>query len=319
MKYTKQFTVDQLPAAAKILSEGGTLAFPTETVFGLGASALVSEAIDAIFEAKGRPSDNPLIVHLASIHQLPMVAADVPDIAYKLWERFAPGPLTLVVPKKKSLPTRVTAGLDTVAIRFPGHPIAQRLLQLADLPIAAPSANLSGKPSGTRWQTVLEDLQGRIDGIVCVDGCEIGLESTVMDITSNPPCILRQGSISLLEIQTVVPDVVLWDTKQKREVNSPGVRHRHYQPKAAVRIVVSPMDIDDSQKFAYIGIDPVHLANSDNLAITCRDLAEYGARVYEFFRHADRLGFEQIYCQAVPTTGLGAAIMDRLRRASEES
>ncbi len=183
---TLQLKGNQLDKAAEILRSGGTVAFPTETVFGLGASCLQPHAIEKIFEAKGRPSDNPLIVHLYSTQQLHSICRHVSTVAQSLMQKWTPGPLTIVLEKSDAIPDSVTAGLDTVAFRFPKHPIARELLRIVDAPIAAPSANRSGRPSGTRWQSVLEDLDGRIDAIVCEDGCDLGLESTVLDLHSQP-------------------------------------------------------------------------------------------------------------------------------------
>ncbi len=251
---TQRLKREELPLAADMLRRGMLVAFPTETVFGIGADATNELAVQKIFIAKGRPSDNPLIVHLADVRLLDNVARDVPELAYKLFERFSPGPLTIVLQKQSKVAPTVTAGLNTVAVRIPSHPIALELLRLANVPIAAPSANRSGRPSGTTWQTVLEDLEERIDAIVCEPGCDVGLESTVVDVSDGELIILRMGSITLDDFLLAgfhARHAESSPTKQAAESEasstidrallrrSPGTMHPHYRPAAKVCIVGS--------------------------------------------------------------------------------
>ena len=329
---TLRLTPDECIQAASILKQGGTVAFPTETVYGLGADATNSSAIDAIFCAKGRPSDNPLIVHLHHLDQLQDCCQQIPSLAYRLIETFCPGPLTLVLPKKSSIVDRVTAGLKTVAVRFPSHPSAQRILEAANLPIAAPSANRSGRPSATTWQAVLEDLDGHIDAVICDGSTEIGLESTVLDLSNSIPIVLRHGAITLEQLQEIEPSIGLRSESNPAIPNSPGLRHRHYQPRARVILVPalrpsSPNGEGSSargaggegriDRNAYIGLS----APDPNLFVSiqkhCQDLDEYARSLFDFFRQCDSEKIYIIYCQRVEEIGLGRAIMDRLRRAAE--
>ena len=208
MPTTQRIQADQLQIAADILRDGGIVAFPTETVYGLGADALNPRAVEKIFVAKGRPSDNPLIVHVASVGQLNEVAQEISGVANLLIEQFWPGPLTIVAQKRPLVPNNVTAGLDTVAVRMPADPTALELIRLAGKPIVAPSANSSGRPSATTWQAVLSDLDGRIDGVVCGPATRIGIESTVVDTTGDQPIVLRHGAITQEMIAKVWQDEI---------------------------------------------------------------------------------------------------------------
>lgn len=330
-RLTHRYPLDQLEAAACSLRTGGIVAFPTETVYGLGANALDVGAIASVFEAKGRPQDNPLIVHIADEAMLEQVVEFTTPLAQRLMGRHWPGPLTLLFPKSKQIPYSVTAGLPTVAVRMPADPVARELISLAGVPIVAPSANRSGRPSATTWQAVIEDLEGRIDGIVCGPPTRIGLESTVLDIVHHPARILRHGAISLQTLQDSVPDLA--DASQAVSIAgqeaspSPGMRHRHYQPKAHVRIVsldsviptYSESHPNRSIRKGWIGTSlPAEVMGYD-LIVHCTSLDDYAARLYESFRAMDRSGIEVIECQAVGDEGIGRALMDRLTRASETS
>lgn len=322
---TLRLNPDECEQAASILKEGGTVAFPTETVYGLGADATNSTAIAGIFRAKGRPSDNPLIIHLRHPDQLCEYCRQIPSIAYRLMELFCPGPLTLVLPKRHSIVARVTAGLDTVAVRFPSHPTAQRILEWADLPIAAPSANRSGRPSATSWQAVLEDLDGHIDAVMC-DGCaEIGLESTVLDLSDAIPVVLRHGSVTIEQLREVEPLIRLRSASDASDANSPGLRHRHYQPRAKVILCDSPDEIEETGqssregKYAFIGMSEP----KPNLFCVVQrhvlDVQDYAHDLFDFFRQCDSANIPTIYCQRVEEIGFGRAVMDRLRRAAESN
>jgi len=227
-------------SAAKALREGRLVAFPTETVYGLGANALDPQAVRRIFESKGRPLDNPLIVHIANISQLEPLVKEIPDRAEALIRAFWPGPLTLVMKKSELVPDEITAGLDTVAVRMPDNPVALRLIEEAGVPVAAPSANLSGRPSPTTYQHVLEDLNGRIEYIINGGPCKIGVESTVLDITSETPVILRPGGVTMEMLETVIgkveTDAVLKPEDGKKP-RSPGMKYRHYSPNAEMFLV----------------------------------------------------------------------------------
>jgi L-threonylcarbamoyladenylate synthase len=321
---------ERLEEAASILRHGGTVAFPTETVFGLGAKATDSTAVQKVFDAKGRPSDNPLIVHLADRDQIAEVATDVPDVGQKLLEKFSPGPLTLVLPKRSAIPDCVSAGLPTVAVRIPREPLAHELLQRAALPVAAPSANRSGRPSGTTWQSVLEELDGRIDAVVCENPSIIGLESTVVDVASDPPRLLRSGAISAEQLIPWCPDLRTVHSTEIGSANAPGLRHRHYQPHARVRIVRDPYEVilgvlgecgDRAEsvgcRHGFIGMDRWPDKYPIGYAVECETVEEYASKLFESFREADRRGIQVLHCQSVPETGLGTALMDRLRRAAQ--
>lgn len=325
--------LDDISHAAAILRGGGLVAFPTETVFGLGADATNEQALARLFAAKGRPSDNPLIVHVAAVDQWPQVARAMPKVAERLLAKFAPGPLTVVLPKHPSICNVVTAGLDTVGLRIPNHPQARALLADVGLPIAAPSANRSGLPSGTTWQTVLEDLDGRIDAVLRGSTCTIGIESTVVDCTGDSPRLLRPGAISLAELQTVAPDLIAFvpDDACNQQANSPGLRHPHYQPAAVVHLVNSASEADQKMKLhsksatqleqhlancAYCGLDESKLASYLGAARRFRSVEEYAHEFYEFMRVVDRLGIQYLFCQRPATRGIGAALNDRLTRAA---
>lgn len=335
---TRRYALDQLQEAAAALRAGAIVAFPTETVYGLGASALDTTAISRVFEAKGRPQDNPLIVHISDLEMLAQVARSIPDSARRCIDAFWPGPLTLLFPKSETLPSSVTATLDTVAVRMPSDSVAANLIRLAGVPLVAPSANMSGRPSATTWQAVAEDLDGLIDGIVCGTPTRIGLESTVLDSVHSPPRILRHGGVSLATIKTVLPDVLdgsEWKVADtKASAPSPGMKHRHYQPKACVVIRPSPwvdaprtqdewqndsIEIPRTSKRGWLGIHSPRTPLEYTEILVFQSLDEYAAGLFHSFREMDHRGIEWIECEAVPSDGIGRAIMDRLNRASSRS
>jgi L-threonylcarbamoyladenylate synthase len=343
MRTTQRITIEQIQTAADLLIDGKLVAFPTETVYGLGADALNPQAVAKIFEAKGRPSDNPLIAHIASLEQLKQLAREASPLAKILMERFWPGPLTLVMDKVADLSDALTAGLDTVAVRMPEDPIALDLIRRVGRPIVAPSANRSGRPSATTWESVLIDLDGRIDGVLCGPPTRIGLESTVVDTTTGEPLILRHGAITQEMIQRVwsscrsssshlgpisdsngpSPAEVPLDFARR----SPGTRHRHYQPKARVVLFDSIDQLGElPHAVGILGIAPkndIPAIESDlsekypgvKLCM-CSSLDDYAGRLFEFFRECDFENVPTIYCQRVELSGLGRAIMDRLDRAA---
>lgn len=302
--------------AAQILRRGQAVAFPTETVYGLGASAFDEAAIRRIYEAKGRPSDNPLIAHIASLDQLPLLARRVTPSARKLIARFFPGPLTVILPKRPEVPDLATAGLDTIGIRMPAHAVAREFLLACGVPVVAPSANRSGRPSPTTWSAVREDLDGRIACILQGGPADVGLESTVVDCTGSVPVVLRAGAVTLEMLREVVKSARLHRPRRNEKARSPGMKHRHYAPQAKVVIVDSPGDAGRSGRTAYIGLGPRRHASGFGLASFCRDTEQYARGLFRFFRTCDARGLETIYCQSVGGGGLATALMDRLRRAA---
>jgi L-threonylcarbamoyladenylate synthase len=301
--------------AAEFIKRGGVVAFPTETVYGLGADVFDEEAIKKIFIAKGRPSDNPLIAHVADVSQISLLASHIIDSARQLIEAFFPGPLTVVLPKKESVPLIATAGLQTVGVRMPRHPIANEFLRLCETPLVAPSANLSGKPSPTVWQAVYEDLNGKIDCILCGGQTEVGLESTVVDCTDDVPLVLRAGAVTLEQLQKVVASTRLANVKDDDVVRSPGLKHKHYSPKARVVLIDSLDEIVLADNSAYIGLDAPEF--DFELQQVCSSVEEYAHDLFLFFRRCDEREIKIIFCQKVEEKGLGLALMDRLKRATK--
>ena len=300
--------------AAQIIREGGIVAFPTETVYGLGADVFNEEAIAKIFEAKQRPADNPLIAHVSSIVQIEELAAEITENATKLIGKFFPGPLTVVLSKSTRVPLTATAGLDSVGVRMPRNEVAREFLAACGTPVVAPSANLSGRPSPTTWQAVNEDLNGRIDCILQGNPTEIGLESTVVDCRYEVPIVLRLGAVSLEHVRAVVPEAGMLTPNENDKVRSPGLKHKHYAPNARVLIVEEVTLIDGERPRAYIGsTSPTY--EFDFVRII-KDEAEYAHELFEFFRECDRQNIKTISCESVKAVGIGAALMDRIRRAS---
>ncbi|MFN6964228.1 MAG: L-threonylcarbamoyladenylate synthase [Pyrinomonadaceae bacterium] len=302
--------------AAEFIRSGRLAAFPTETVYGLGADVFDAAAVERIFEAKRRPADNPLIAHVGAVDQIPLLARELSRDAERLIERFFPGPLTLVLPRAANVPDVATAGLDTIGVRMPRHDLARLFLTAAATPVAAPSANLSGRPSPTTWQAVLEDLDGRIDCILQGEATEIGLESTVVDCSiDDAPVMLRTGAISLEQLAEVVPSIRIYDPSAvDAPVRSPGLKHRHYSPRARVHLCDAAVDPPTPLDAAYIGVTKP--TASFRRAVVARDVDEYARRLFSFFRECDAAGIAEIYCESVDESGIGRALMDRLRRAA---
>ena len=303
-------------SAARYIVEGEVVAFPTETVYGLGANIFNEAAIAKIFAAKGRPSDNPLIAHIATLDQLLSLAREIPPAARLLIDRFFPGPLTVVLPKLPAVPMIATAGLETIRVRMPDHPLAIELLRACGLPLVAPSANLSGRPSPTTWQAVLEDLEGRIACILQGEPTRVGLESTVVDCTAAVPTLLRAGAITLEELRHVIPGLAISDPHIPAAPKSPGMKYRHYSPHARIVLCHTPTAIFSGDRSAYIGIDPPHNPQDFAQVALCQSVDEYARRVFQFFRECDTAGIETIFCQTVEREGLGLALMDRLEKAA---
>lgn len=301
--------------AADFIRRGKLVAFPTETVYGLGADAFQPDAVRRIFEAKGRPSDNPLIVHVCRREQIDRVAAEVPPVATRLLERFMPGPLTLILPRHEDLPPVVTAGLDTVGVRMPRLPLTRTFLDACDTPVPAPSANRSGRPSPTSWEAVLEDLEGRIECVLQGGRTEAGVESTVVDCTSTPVEVLRPGAVSVEELRGVVGAVRAAPSDEETRARSPGTRHRHYAPSARVHLVDRPAKAEPGPKHAYIGLDAPPAPEAFAVVYLEDDVEAYAHDLFHAFRACDEAGCERIYAQTVSPEGLGRALNDRLRRA----
>lgn len=324
-----------LSRAASLLRAGEVVAFPTETVYGLGADALQPQAVLRIFKAKERPADNPLIAHIADRDMLPLLAASVPDIAVRLMDAFWPGPLTLILPKTQAVPDGVSAGLSTVAVRMPSHPAARALIREVGSPIAAPSANRSGSPSPTTAAHVMADLEGRIPMILDGGPCDVGLESTVLDLTGGIPTVLRPGGVTVEMLRTVVPDVrvdeaVLRPLQQDAQVRSPGLKHRHYAPKAHVTIVAgAPQDV--VARAVYLYDEAKAKGQSPALLCAAAHVSAYGdrhihvlggspeemsAHLYDALRTLDDEGTDLILAEVTGTDGIGLALMNRLLRAA---
>lgn len=316
--------------AAMWIKDGEVIAFPTETVYGLGADACSNDAIEKIFEAKGRPSDNPLIVHIGKHDQLPLAASSWSETAEKLMEAFWPGPLTIVLPKSEQIAERTTAGLSTVGVRMPDHPVAQALIEAAGVPLAAPSANRSGKPSPTRAEHVYHDLNGRIKGILDGGSTGVGLESTVVEVTEDRVTILRPGGITKAQLEQVV-DRVEWDAgllAEEHVPKSPGMKYTHYAPDAPLFLINGDRDffqrtIDEYRTVGKkVGILVSHeLAECLSAEVVRRigsssriDLI--AQQLYHQLRSFDESNVDVILGEMFPLEGIGEALMNRLMKAA---
>ncbi|HMB33589.1 MAG TPA: L-threonylcarbamoyladenylate synthase [Methylomirabilota bacterium] len=317
-------TPEALTHAAEVIRAGGLVAFPTETVYGVGADALSAAAVARIFEAKERPRGNPLIVHVADATALDEVAVRVTDRAREVVASFWPGPLTLVLDRAAAVPLITTGGLDTVAVRVPAHPVAQGLIRAAGRPLAAPSANRSGRPSPTRAPHVLEDLGGRIELILDGGSTSVGLESTVLDMTTEPPTLLRPGGVTLEQLEAHLGRVRLATGDDEAAGRSPGLRFRHYAPRAKVVLIEAGAGeeavaswLDGGKSVALMAQRSVGL---DRPGLRVRlmpvDLEAYARELFEALRDLDATGVDAIFVEGIAEVGLGRAIMDRLRRAA---
>ncbi|RAL23462.1 L-threonylcarbamoyladenylate synthase [Thermoflavimicrobium daqui] len=326
--------MQELISAAQLLREGGLVAFPTETVYGLGADARKEESTSQIFIAKGRPKDNPLIVHFGEPSQISPFVQEIPEVAQRLMKRFWPGPLTLILKYRAGLSERVTAGLDTVAIRIPDHPVALALLQLASIPIAAPSANRSGKPSPTNADHVWNDLAGKIDILLDGGPAKVGVESTVVDVTGKVPTILRPGGITVEELRKEIGKVEfdpgLFNKKDKPR--SPGMKYRHYSPQGELWIVrgveknmirkIKQLAKQSASQGKKVGIlTTVENRNQfgELLAIPCgsrKNPASVASNLYHALRQFDDEHVEVIYAESFPENGLFRSVMNRLVKAA---
>lgn len=324
---------ESLDKAGEIIRKGGVVAFPTETVYGLGASAYDADAIAKIYKAKGRPSDNPLIVHIADVSEVYKVAREVPEDAKKLFDAFAPGPFTLILKKNPQISDVVTAGLDTVGVRIPSHPVAREFLSEAGVPVAAPSANISGKPSPTEAEHVIADMQGKIDAIICGGASSVGVESTIIDMTEDVPVILRPGGITPDDIKKVCGDVkidrhVLEAVSVKAQPKCPGMKYKHYAPDAEVTVVsgnlektealIKKLVAEEKAKGKKVGV--VARYDRDFLADTFieagKDNKELAKILFSALRRFDTQKVEVGFVQFIEDDGISLAVKNRLYKAA---
>jgi len=334
----KSFDKSELEAAAELLRRGELVAFPTETVYGLGGDALRPEAAQKIYAAKGRPSDNPLIVHIADIDALEELAYDIPEEAYRLADAFWPGPMTMILKKKACVPDSTTGGLQTVAIRMPSHEIARELIRVSGVYIAAPSANLSGRPSPTRANHVFEDMNGRIPMIIDGGACDIGLESSIIDLSTGVPTVLRPGYITPEDLEKVLNRVSMdssltqGGTTEVKIAKAPGMKYKHYAPKADLMIVEG----DEQKVISYInarlaetnasGKKSAVLTVSENASkYACDNVYKLGSKnneeevaasLFAALRAFDDDGIEVAFSESFEKGRLGQAIMNRLLKAA---
>lgn len=314
--------------ASEILKSGGIVAVPTETVYGLAASAYSDNAIKAVFDAKGRPQDNPLIVHISSLDMLGCVAREIPDAAYKCAEKFWPGPFTMVLPKGDRIASSVSAGLDTVAVRFPADKTICDIITKSGLPLAAPSANTSGKPSPTTAAHVTDDLDGRIDAVVIGGDCAVGVESTVVSLVGDKPRLLRPGAVTPEQLKKVLPDLVIDDAvlerlKEGEAAASPGMKYKHYAPKTEaflvegcsnsfVKFVNQKSDcaaVCFEEEYYSINVPKISYGSKRNESTLAKN-------VFAVLRDVDALGVKRIYIHAPSKDGVGLAVYNRLIRAA---
>lgn len=327
---------DAIARAGEILKKGGLVAFPTETVYGLGGDATNPEASHKIYSAKGRPSDNPLIVHITNMKALEEMVEDVPQTAYALAEHFWPGPLTMIFRKNDRIPYETTGGMDTVAVRMPSDPIARALIDASTGYIAAPSANTSGRPSPTQAEHVAQDLSGKIDMIIDGGPVNIGLESTIVDLTEDVPMILRPGYITLEMLRGVLGEVYvdpgLIAADSDRKPKAPGMKYRHYAPKADLKVVEGKTDavvqtinrlceelVEKKKQVGIIATEETkeHYRQGIVISIGARDDEEAIARhLYGILRQFDVLGVDAIFSESFAAAGMGQAIMNRLLKAA---
>ena len=328
---TKRLTSRDVAAAAEVISAGGLLGIPTETVYGLGANGLDEKAVHAIFDAKGRPQDNPLILHVPDAGWLERYCRDIPAAAYELARRFWPGPLTMILPRKRIVPDTVTAGLDTVGMRCPDCAVTRQVIAAADVPIAAPSGNASGRPSPTTAAAMLEDMDGKIDAILDDGPCRVGVESTILDLTVTPPRLLRPGGVTLEALEEVLGDVAVDEAIRRlmapgEQPKAPGMKYRHYAPVAPVTVVKGDADMTAGyivarmgEKSGVICFDEFkgYFRGHPVEAIgPAADQAQQARRIFEALRAFDHLDVTDIWAQSPTDTGLGLAVTNRLNKAA---
>ena len=331
MMKTQHLTEKDIETAAAILREGGLVGIPTETVYGLGASGLNPDAVRRIFEAKGRPQDNPLILHIPDETWLERYCRNIPPAAYTLAEKFWPGPLTMILRRRENVPNAVTAGLDSVGVRCPDHPVTLAIIRAAGVPVAAPSGNLSGRPSPTCARHMEEDMDGKIDAIVDGGPCGVGVESTIIDLTCTPPRLLRPGGITLEQLKGVLGEVavdpaitrLMGEGEQPR---APGMKYRHYAPKAPVTVVTGPA-VRTARYIArraqagdgVICFDEYQDLFSKQVVEklgAAENLEEQARRLFDALRAFDHTEAAAIWAQCPDCKGIGLAITNRLNKAA---
>ncbi len=322
----------EVEKAARLLKEGEAVAIPTETVYGLAANALDPDAIAKIFTVKGRPQDNPLILHISELSELSSVTPEIPEYALRLALKFWPGPLTMIFKRQPKIPPAVSAGLSTVAVRCPSHPVARAIIKASGVPLAAPSANLSGKPSPTSAEHVLTDLNGKIPLIIDGGPCSVGVESTVLDLTCYPPRLLRPGGIPLKDLSSVVGKIeidpaISGEITPGAKVSSPGMKYKHYAPKAHVKAFCGPsaaslrqiLSMNPGERDGVLCFDGCAPLFPDCFVITyggAKDYKKQAASLFDALRRFDEQGVLRIYAQCPPDEGIAFAVSNRLKRAS---
>ena len=332
---TQRLTSNDIEKAAELLRAGKLVGIPTETVYGLGANGLDPDAVARIFAAKGRPQDNPLILHIPSADHLARYCRDIPDSAYALAGAYWPGPLTMILPRREVVPDVVTAGLDTVGMRCPSHPVCRAILEAADIPVAAPSGNTSGRPSPTTAAHMWEDMDGKIDAIVDGGPCTVGVESTIIDLTCTPPRLLRPGGVTLEQLEAVLGEVAVDPAVTRlmgagEKPKAPGMKYRHYAPKAPVTVVAG----DPAKSAAYIA---AHAAPEDGIIcfdeflplftrrLETRPVMDLGPagnkeeqarHIFDALRSFDHTQVRAIWAQCPDSKGIGLAITNRLNKAA---
>ena len=320
---------EDITAAAEILKNGGVVAIPTETVYGLAASCLDEQAVAKVFAAKGRPQDNPLILHVDSINMLETVVSEISDKAIECANAFWPGPFTMVLPRKSTVPASVCGGLDTAAVRCPSQTTARAVISAAGVPLAAPSANLSGSPSPTSWQHVFSDLDGRIDAIIKDTPCEVGVESTVVSLVGEHPRLLRPGAVTVEQLKKVLPDLVIDEAVtgefKSGKASSPGMKYKHYAPKCKLYMIKASEDafveyVNSKNDAAVLCFSE----EADDIKVETKLV--YGSletpsltaqRLFDALRELDRVGVKKAYVHAPDQKGVGLAVYNRLQRACE--
>lgn len=341
--HTKVLLIDEnsidmrlIEEAGSAIREGKLVAFPTETVYGLGANALNEEAVKNIFLAKGRPQDNPLIVHVAdfNIHSF---VEEIPAIANRLMKSFWPGPLTIILKKSSLIPDVTSAGLNSVGIRMPSNSIARELIKASGVPIAAPSANVSGRPSPTEWKRCEEDLEGRVDYILGGGKCEVGLESTIIDCTVSPPCVLRPGAVTLdmlkeLDNEIYIDPAVMNKNEGNYRPKAPGMKYRHYAPKAPLQIIQGDLQktiakineivqnsIDENKRVGILATDETKDKYILGMVLSLgsrNDIESIGKNLFEALRSFDDAEVDIILSEAFEERGVGTAVMNRLKKSA---
>lgn len=335
LKVTDTNDYINLNKPADIIKSGGLVLFPTETVYGLGANGLNSEAVKNIFIAKGRKQDNPLILHVSSYEMVETIAQNISPMERKLMEAFWPGPFTIILEKKEIVPEVVTGSLDTVGVRMPSNPIAYNLIKLANVPIAAPSANVSGKPSGTNIQDIFEELAPKVDFIIDGGECKVGLESTVVRVIDDIPVILRPGGITPDMLREVAGDVqidkhILSKIENDEKVMSPGMKYRHYAPNSKCVLIYSEDNerlVNKIKEMASEYKNPLIISSTENLNLynyknvidigSKKDLNSIAKNIFKTLRQVDSYSPDIVLIEGVPSEGIGLAIMNRLIRACE--